>query len=81
MSRRLEVDELRAVCDTASLPFRSTAELQPLRGLTGQQRALDATYDAVQRALLRNVERLKAARGALAFPRPSEVDGEAASKA
>ena len=43
MSRRLKADELRATCDPASLPFHSTAELEPLRGLIGQQRALDAT--------------------------------------
>jgi lon-related putative ATP-dependent protease len=43
MSRRLKVEELRATCDPARLPFRSTAELEPLRGLIGQQRALDAT--------------------------------------
>ena len=43
MTRRLEVDELRATCDPTALPFRSTAELQPLRGLISQQRALDAT--------------------------------------
>jgi lon-related putative ATP-dependent protease len=43
MSRRLKADELRAVCDPAALPFRSTAELVPLAGLIGQERALDAT--------------------------------------
>lgn len=43
MSRRLKFEELRATCDPGTLPFRSTAELQPLQGLIGQQRALDAT--------------------------------------
>jgi lon-related putative ATP-dependent protease len=43
MSRRLKPEELRATCDPATLPFRSTAELAPLRGLIGQERALDAT--------------------------------------
>jgi lon-related putative ATP-dependent protease len=43
MSRRLKAEELRATCDPAALPFRSTAELAPLRGLIGQERALDAT--------------------------------------
>jgi lon-related putative ATP-dependent protease len=43
VSRRLKADELRATCDPATLPFRSTEELEPLDGLIGQQRALDAT--------------------------------------
>lgn len=43
MSRRLKAQELRAACDPATLPFRSTAELEPMPGLIGQQRALDAT--------------------------------------
>ena len=43
MSRHLKAEELRATCDASSLPFRSTAELEPLHGLIGQQRALDAT--------------------------------------
>jgi lon-related putative ATP-dependent protease len=43
VSRRLKAEELRATCDPATLPFRSTAELEPLQGLIGQQRALDAT--------------------------------------
>jgi len=43
VSRRLKAEELRATCDPATLPFRSTAELEPLPGLIGQQRALDAT--------------------------------------
>jgi lon-related putative ATP-dependent protease len=43
MSRRLKAEDLRATCDPALLPFRSTAELEPLRGLIGQQRALEAT--------------------------------------
>lgn len=43
MSHRLRAEELRAACDPATLPFRSTAELAPLLGLIGQGRALDAT--------------------------------------
>ena len=43
MSRRLKPEELRVICDPAALPFRSTAELTPLDGLIGQERALDAT--------------------------------------
>jgi hypothetical protein len=43
MSHRLKADELRAACDPATLPFRSTAEIAPLLGLIGQERALDAT--------------------------------------
>jgi lon-related putative ATP-dependent protease len=43
MSRRLKADELRATCDPATLGFRSTAELVPLDGVIGQERALDAT--------------------------------------
>jgi lon-related putative ATP-dependent protease len=43
MSRRLKAEELRATCDPATLPFLSTAELAPLPGLIGQERALDAT--------------------------------------
>jgi predicted ATP-dependent protease len=39
----LKAEELRATCDPATLPFRSTAELTPLEGLIGQERALDAT--------------------------------------
>jgi predicted ATP-dependent protease len=43
VSRRLKAEELRATCDPATLPFRSTAELEPLHGLIGQERALEAT--------------------------------------
>jgi predicted ATP-dependent protease len=43
VSRHLKAEELRATCDASSLPFRSTAELEPRHGLIGQQRALDAT--------------------------------------
>jgi lon-related putative ATP-dependent protease len=43
MTRRLKPEELRAVCDPATLPFRSTAELPPLDGLIGQERAASAT--------------------------------------
>jgi lon-related putative ATP-dependent protease len=43
VSHRLKAEELRATCDPATLPFGSTAELAPLLGLIGQERALDAT--------------------------------------
>jgi lon-related putative ATP-dependent protease len=43
MTRRLEPAELRALCDPATLPFRSTAELPPVDGLIGQERAATAT--------------------------------------
>jgi lon-related putative ATP-dependent protease len=43
MARQLKPGELRAVCDPAALPFRSTAELPPLDGMIGQDRALSAT--------------------------------------
>ena len=41
--RRLKPEELRAVCDPASLPFSSTEELPALEGMIGQERALSAT--------------------------------------
>ena len=41
--RQLKPDELRAVCDPASLPFRSTEELCLLDVMIGQERALSAT--------------------------------------
>ncbi len=40
---RLKPEDLRAVCDPAALPFRSTDELPPLDGMIGQERALTAT--------------------------------------
>jgi lon-related putative ATP-dependent protease len=43
MARRLKVEELRAVCDPSLLPFGSTAELLPLDGMIGQDRAVGAT--------------------------------------
>jgi lon-related putative ATP-dependent protease len=43
MTRRLEPEELRAVCDPSTLPFGSTAELPPVEGLIGQERAATAT--------------------------------------
>jgi predicted ATP-dependent protease len=43
MTRRLSPAEVRAVCDPATLPFRSTADLPPLDGLIGQERAATAT--------------------------------------
>src|SRR5574341_601926 len=41
--RRLKPDELRAICDPASLPFTSTEDLPALEGMIGQERALSAT--------------------------------------
>ncbi len=38
--RRLEPSELRAVCDPAELKFSTTADLAPLDGIIGQERAL-----------------------------------------
>jgi predicted ATP-dependent protease len=43
VTRRLACSELRAVCDPATLPFRSTAELPAVDGLIGQERAASAT--------------------------------------
>jgi lon-related putative ATP-dependent protease len=43
VARRLRSEELRTVCDPATLPFRSTAELTPLEHLIGQDRAVGAT--------------------------------------
>jgi lon-related putative ATP-dependent protease len=43
MMRELKPEELRAVCDPATLPFDSTAELPPLDGMIGQDRAMSAT--------------------------------------
>jgi lon-related putative ATP-dependent protease len=43
MAYRLKPEELRAVCDPAALAFRSTAELAPLDGMIGQDRAASAT--------------------------------------
>jgi predicted ATP-dependent protease len=43
MARRLKPEELRALCDPSALPFRSTAELPPLDGMIGQERAVSAT--------------------------------------
>jgi lon-related putative ATP-dependent protease len=43
VARQLRPDELRAVCDPTTLPFRSTAELTPLERLVGQDRAVGAT--------------------------------------
>lgn len=43
MTRRLPPSELRAVCDPATLPFRSTVELPQVDGLIGQERAATAT--------------------------------------
>ena len=43
MARRLKPEELRAVCDPGTLRFRSTAELSPLDGMIGQDRAVSAT--------------------------------------
>ncbi len=43
MARSLRPAELRAVCDPATLRFRSTADLPPLDGMIGQERAVAAT--------------------------------------
>jgi lon-related putative ATP-dependent protease len=43
MARSLRPAELRAVCDAATLGFRSAAELPPLEGMIGQERAVAAT--------------------------------------
>jgi lon-related putative ATP-dependent protease len=43
VARSLAPEDLRAVCDPATLPFRSTAELTPLERLVGQERAVGAT--------------------------------------
>ncbi len=43
MARALRPAELRAVCDPATFRFRSTAELPPLDGMIGQERAVAAT--------------------------------------
>lgn len=40
--RRLNPDELRAVFDPSRLSFETTAELEPLDGIIGQRRALEA---------------------------------------
>jgi lon-related putative ATP-dependent protease len=43
MTRELKPEELRATCDPTTLPFDSTAELPPLDGMIGQDRAVSAT--------------------------------------
>jgi hypothetical protein len=43
MTRELKPEELRAICDPATLPFDSTTELPPLDGMIGQDRAVSAT--------------------------------------
>jgi lon-related putative ATP-dependent protease len=43
VARSLRPAELRAVCDPATLRFRSTADLPPLEGMIGQERAVAAT--------------------------------------
>ncbi|MEJ2079523.1 MAG: ATP-binding protein [Acidobacteriota bacterium] len=40
--RRLEATELCGLCDRADLHFKTTAELEPLDGIIGQERALRA---------------------------------------
>jgi lon-related putative ATP-dependent protease len=42
-AHRLAPEELRAICDPVTLPFVSTAELPPLDGMIGQDRAVSAT--------------------------------------
>jgi lon-related putative ATP-dependent protease len=41
-SRELRPTELCRRCDPASLPFETTADLEPLEGLVGQERAMEA---------------------------------------
>jgi lon-related putative ATP-dependent protease len=48
MARPLTAEEVRRVSDPAALGFRSTAELAPLDGVIGQDRALDATTFGVR---------------------------------
>ena len=43
MIRELDAAALRATCDVAAFSFRSTADLSPLDGMIGQERALSAT--------------------------------------
>lgn len=43
MARRLKPDELTHRCDPHTLPFASTAQLEPIEGMIGQERALAAT--------------------------------------
>jgi predicted ATP-dependent protease len=43
MARRLKPEELRSICDPATLPFGSTEELASLDTMIGQDRALAAT--------------------------------------
>lgn len=43
MARRLKPEALRAICDPATLSFSSTADLAPLDGMIGQDRAVNAT--------------------------------------
>ena len=40
--RRLEPGQLLGVCDPAALPFTTTADLTPLDGIIGQERAVSA---------------------------------------
>ncbi len=42
MSLRLSPDQLYHACDPSQLPFKTTAELEPLDRIIGQKRALDA---------------------------------------
>ena len=42
MVRPLTHDKLRWVCPPSALPFRSTKELEPLRTIVGQERAVEA---------------------------------------
>ena len=43
MGCQVKYDQVRAVCESATLPFLSTAELTPLDGVIGQDRAVAAT--------------------------------------
>ncbi len=40
---KLAVEELRLICEEAQIPFETTAEVPPLEGMIGQERAVKAT--------------------------------------
>lgn len=68
-THRLVPEELRAVCDPEALPFVFTAELPPLDGMIGQDRAVSAA----------NIERLKEMRADGKRPlimQPSAEEGQ-----
>jgi hypothetical protein len=67
VTRRLNAEELRAVCEPPSLPFRSTADegLARLCGREAGERGADGRFPAgsinaaVEAALEQNAERLR----------------------